>query len=68
MGPQVRQIGQNNAARPQSGQVDLANCGLITGAIPTSDPIFADGITGGGVNNVHGRDIDLGIFGLQVER
>ena len=56
------------AAAPQArGAPSLANCGLISGAIATNDSIFADGITGGGVNNIRAGG-DMGIFGLQVER
>ena len=35
-------------------------------SIPTNDPVFADGITGGGVNNIHANNAleGLGIFGL----
>jgi len=45
---------------------NLANCGLIMNSIATNDPVFADGITGGGVNNIHANNAleGLGIFGL----
>lgn len=62
----MRQVRNAGAAR-HSPPNALANCGLIANSIPTNDPIFADGISGGGVNNVH-QKFDLGIFGAQVER
>ena len=64
----ARGLATNQRSVQHRAVPDLANCGLITGAIPTNDPIFSDGFTGAGVNRVRVNLDDLGIFGTQVER
>ena len=64
MQPMVRKLNQGSVRRGAAAAGNnLANCGLIAGSIPTNDPIFADGITGGGVNSIHANLENLGIFG-----